>query len=76
VWAGEHTFFFFFPEEAFLGIIYFYFRLGILQAGIGIIFFLPILNVMASKKKKLLNQPHPRVRKNNKAYAMPLTIAS
>jgi len=30
--AGEHTFFFF-PEEVFLGTLYFYFRLGIPPSG-------------------------------------------
>lgn len=44
--------FFFFPEEVYLGVLYFYFRLGILRAGIGIIFFLPILNSDGLKKKK------------------------
>jgi len=45
-------FFFFFPEEVYLGVLYFYFRLGMLRAGIGIIFFLPILNSDGLKKKK------------------------
>jgi len=52
MWAGEHTFFFLFPEEVYLGLLYFYFRLGMLRAGIGIIFFLPILNSDGLKKKK------------------------